>query len=204
MNKSILAILLFFQVTFSQEVNCYADIHCSQVGPYPICDYDENICKQPCNSHYDCPSEKPYCEAIQTFDNYWNPISVSVCKDPCKGMCQLNGVQLQCEVTLSPEYFGYYCICPRHYKGLYCEIYDPCNTDPTYSIPNSLIQSPACSIGSCMVTNIGSYSCVVDGSCDMNPCMNGGFCMQQGGNNFMCECIPGFEGSFCENFVLPV
>lgn len=36
--------------------------------------------------------------------------------------------------------------------------------------------------------------------CDSNPCRNGGSCLDQF-NMFVCECLPGYSGPFCDTNV---
>ena len=40
---------------------------------------------------------------------------------------------------------------------------------------------------------------IVYSSCDQNPC-NGGACQYHAGN-YICQCLPGFTGVFCEDEV---
>lgn len=42
-----------------------------------------------------------------------------------------------------------------------------------------------------------SHSIVVN-ECDVNPCQNGGSCSLIG-QNYVCDCVNGFQGSFCQS-----
>lgn len=42
-----------------------------------------------------------------------------------------------------------------------------------------------------------SHSIVVN-ECDVNPCQNGGTCSLIG-QNYVCDCVNGFQGSFCQS-----
>lgn len=64
---------------------------------------------------------------------------------------------------------------------------------------------PTCSeLGNCswqeipyLIIILLSHSTVVN-SCDVNPCKNGGSCSLIG-QNYVCDCVSGFRGSFCQN-----
>ena len=44
-----------------------------------------------------------------------------------------------------------------------------------------------------------TYVAIVIGSCNPNPCLNGGYCVESPKIGFSCVCRQNCNGKFCEN-----
>lgn len=82
------------------------------------------------------------------------------------------------------------CICPPGYDGVRCERAELCNT---INCP----EPRACIGGICLCpdgVNCGNTKNQKPGApCSSQPCLNGATC-HANGNDFVCECAPGWNG----------
>ncbi|XP_061765990.1 hyaluronan-binding protein 2-like [Nerophis ophidion] len=104
--------------------------------------------------------------------------------------CENNGV---CEEKGKK---GFKCDCPGPYRGRRCEK------------GRKVCKRGRCGRGDCVLTSTPPFyeckckqpfqppNCRTYNLCEPNPCKNGGACIKDG-NDFDCECPPGFTGKFC-------
>eukprot|EP00066_Takifugu_rubripes_P002082 XP_003963745.1 PREDICTED: hyaluronan-binding protein 2-like [Takifugu rubripes] len=105
--------------------------------------------------------------------------------NPCHndGVCKQKGKKIKCD-------------CPKPFKGKKCE------RGPKYC------KRGLCGRGECVLSSVPPYyecrckepfqppDCRTYSVCEPNPCKNGGTCVRAG-NDFDCQCAPGYRGSVC-------
>uniref|UniRef100_H3D7C0 trypsin n=1 Tax=Tetraodon nigroviridis TaxID=99883 RepID=H3D7C0_TETNG len=106
--------------------------------------------------------------------------------NPCHndGVCRQKGRKIKCD-------------CPKPFKGKKCE------RGPKYC------KRGLCGRGECVLSSVPPFyecrckepfqppDCKTYSVCEPNPCQNGGTCVRAG-NDFDCQCAPGFRGSLCQ------
>ncbi|XP_076599484.1 factor VII-activating protease [Chaetodon auriga] len=116
---------------------------------------------------------------LQAPEGHCNP-------NPClnNGECELKGKK------------KFKCDCPRPFKGRRCE------KGP------KRCKRGTCGRGECVLTSTPPFyeckckepfqppHCRSFSLCEPNPCKNGGTCIKEG-NDFDCQCPPGYRGRFC-------
>jgi len=100
-------------------------------------------------------------------------LSVKSC--PAPNPCENGGVCV-------PTVFSFTCTCPPEWTDDLCTTLVPSPTNPTVTVPGTLI------LGTCPAS-IG------------NPCLNGGACFLVTGGGFICNCTSNSTGLRCENSV---
>ncbi|CDW52690.1 neurogenic locus notch protein 2 [Trichuris trichiura] len=85
------------------------------------------------------------------------------------------------------------CRCPDGFVGAHCESIDHCEQ---VCPPDSVCKDGQCK---CLSGTFGSPGGCIPKSCNPNPCLNGGSCVENGqhGSAF-CACKTGYDGTVCQ------
>ncbi|KAJ7989267.1 hypothetical protein DPEC_G00317710 [Dallia pectoralis] len=98
---------------------------------------------------------------------------------------------------------GYLCLCPLGNGGDSCQMQQgpcitngsPCRNGGTCEDARGLSPYPSCT---CPLRFSGDFCEIDKDSCDPDPCVNGGMCVDHGAT-FTCSCPAGFSGLTCNH-----
>ncbi|XP_048589945.1 neurogenic locus notch homolog protein 1 isoform X2 [Nematostella vectensis] len=94
---------------------------------------------------------------------------------------------------------GYFCICPKDYRGKDCQERNYCSSMPCLN-GGSCVEIPGAFKCGCPFGFLGTV-CEERDACHPNPCKNGGTCTRSDTESgFVCVCKEGFTGEHCEGF----